>query len=96
MKFVWDNQKNLLNQAKHKVSFEIAQLVFNDPFHLSIQDRYDNDEERWQTIGIVNGVIILLVAHTVKYDDKIEIIRIISARKATVTERIKYESYHSR
>lgn len=45
LKFVWDNQKNLLNQAKHKVSFEIAQLVFNDPFHLSIPDRYDHDEE---------------------------------------------------
>jgi uncharacterized protein len=65
LKVVWDNQKNLLNQAKHKVSFETAQRVFNDPFHLSVQDRCENGEERWQTIGMVNGVIILLVAHTV-------------------------------
>ncbi len=79
-----------------KVSFETAQRVFNDPFHLSVQDRCENGEERWQTIGMVNGVIILLVAHTVKYDNETEIIRIISARKATLTERIKYESYHSR
>jgi hypothetical protein len=64
MRFEWDEQKNRTNLAKHGVSFETAQLVFEDPLALSIQDRYDNGEERWQTIGLAGGLVILLVAHT--------------------------------
>lgn len=47
-------------------------------------------EERWQTIGRINGVLLILVAYTV-IDDEEEMIRIISARKATRQERIEYE-----
>ena len=47
-------------------------------------------EERWQTIGMVNGVLLLLVAYTV-VDEKEEVIRIISARKVTRQEQIEYE-----
>jgi uncharacterized DUF497 family protein len=46
-------------------------------------------EERWQTLGLVNGVLILLVAHQV--DEEEDLIRIISARRATRRERMQYE-----
>lgn len=39
MKFIWDDNKNHINQQKHQVSFETAQLVFDDPLHRSRQDR---------------------------------------------------------
>ena len=91
MKLVWDESKNRINQAKHKVSFEMAQYVFDDPLHISRQDRIERGEQRWQTIGLVQGVVVLLVAHTVIEADGLETIRIISARKADKTERRIYE-----
>lgn len=91
MKVVWDENKNLINQAKHRVGFETAQYVFDDPLHVSKQDRIEGGEQRWQTIGLVHGVILLLVAHTVIEADGHETIRIISARKAAKTERRIYE-----
>ncbi|NBC12595.1 MAG: hypothetical protein GVY09_04480 [Gammaproteobacteria bacterium] len=57
-----------------------------------MQDRHDNGEERWQTIGYVADSVILIAAHTVRDGDAAEeIIRIISARKATARERRAYE-----
>lgn len=90
-RFEWDPDKNRRNVAKHRVSFELARHVFEDPFQLSIQDRVENGEVRWQTLGRVAGTVILLVAHTVRDEDGDEIIRIISARKANRTERERYE-----
>ncbi|WP_416172173.1 BrnT family toxin [Actimicrobium sp. CCI2.3] len=76
------------NQQKHGVSFETARHVFDDPLHLTRQDRVEQGEERWQTIGLVGGVILLLVAHTWHdTDDGTEHIRLISARRATKLER---------
>ncbi|ENV61986.1 hypothetical protein F943_03362 [Acinetobacter ursingii NIPH 706] len=72
--FEWDEAKNQKNQKKHDVSFETASLVFEDPLRISIQDRHTNGEERWQTIGMVKGVLMLLVAHTIIDDDECEII----------------------
>ena len=91
MHFVWDEAKSRRNLAKHRVSFELARLVFDDPFHLSIPDPYEV-EERWRTLGMVQGVVILMVVHTVEENDGEEEIRIISARKATRLERQAYES----
>ena len=88
MEFVWDERKNQLNKRKHHVSFETAVLVFDDPYHLTRQDREVEGEPRWQTMGMVNGIQVLLVAHTVSEDG--EVIRIISARKATRSERSMY------
>jgi uncharacterized DUF497 family protein len=88
VEFTWDEHKNRVNQRKHGVSFETAILVFNDPFQVSRQDRVQDGEERWQTIGTVRGMHVLVVAHTVEDDDNL--IRIISARKATPQERIIY------
>jgi hypothetical protein len=90
MRFEWDENKNLLNQKKHKLSFATASLVFDDPFALSRKDRFEDGEERWQTIGVIGAVLVILVAHTVGFEED-EVIRIISARKATRAERRKYE-----
>lgn len=55
MRFEWDERKDQRNRARHGVGFETAALVFDDPDHLSIQDRYEGDEERWQTLGLAGG-----------------------------------------
>ncbi len=91
MKIEWDENKNRLNQKNHKLSFEVAQHVFDDPCALSVQDRHEGGEERWQTIGNIRGVVVILVAHTYQEGDASEVIRIISARKATKKERKNYE-----
>jgi uncharacterized DUF497 family protein len=89
MRFEWDEAKDRINRVKHRVSFETAVKVFFDPFHVSRQDRFVAGEERWQAVGMVDGVLILLVAHQI--DEEGEVIRIISARKATPRERMEYE-----
>lgn len=91
MRYEWDGNKDRANLAKHGVSFETASLVFDDPVHLSIQDRHERGEERWQTLGLVGGVVVLLVAHTYRDDSGEEVVRIVSARKATAHERQRYE-----
>jgi uncharacterized protein len=93
MRYEWDENKNDSNLEKHGLSFETASLVFDDPNALSIPDRIENGEERWQTIGMIENIVIVMVAHTIKLepDSQEEIIRIISARKATRAERQEYE-----
>ncbi len=91
MRVDWDEAKNKTNKAKHRVSFELARLVFDDPLHRSIPDRVVGDEVRWQTIGRVGGVLLLLVAHTWEEGGGDGAIRIISARKAGAYERKRYE-----
>jgi uncharacterized DUF497 family protein len=91
MIFNWSEAKDEANRRKHRVSFETAQLAFDDPLHVSRQDRVENGEPRWQTIGLVRGVLLLLVAHTYTEADGQECVRIISARKADKTERAIYE-----
>ncbi|ARC41706.1 MULTISPECIES: BrnT family toxin [Citrobacter] len=91
MEFEWDANKAQSNYRKHGVRFEDAVLVFDDPRHLSRQDRYENGEYRWQTIGMMYGVVVILVAHSVRFESGVEVIRIISARKADSKERNRYE-----
>ena len=88
MEFEWDANKAI---RKHGIRFEEAVLVFDDPRHLSRQDRYENGEYRWQTIGLVHGIIVIMVAHSVRFESGTEVIRIISARKADSKERNRYE-----
>lgn len=92
MRFTWDEQKNAGNLAKHGVSFERATLVFDEPRAISLLDDYCL-EARWLTMGLVNGVVVLVVVHTVQepHNEAEEEIRIISARKATRREREAYE-----
>ena len=90
--FEWDDHKADLNFRKHGIRFEDAARVFDDPLALSVQDRIEHGEQRWQTLGRVGGCVILLVAHTLQLEDEgAEIIRIISARRADRHERHHYE-----
>jgi len=92
IRFEWDPDKASANVVKHGVSFELAVRVFADPFALTMQDRIEGGEYRWQTIGSVEGWLLLLVAHTVRdEDDGAEVIRIISARRVTRGERKRYD-----
>jgi uncharacterized protein len=86
----WDDTKAEGNLRKHGIRFEEAALVFDDPLALSMQDRIENGEQRWRTIGLVGGCLLLLVAHTVQIGDQ-EVIRVISARRADRRERKRYE-----
>jgi uncharacterized DUF497 family protein len=74
------------------VSFETAKLVFDDPLQVSRADRVEGGEQRWQTLGIVGDVLLLLVAHAWhETRGGEEHVRIISARRATKLERKIYE-----
>ncbi len=94
IRFEWDPVKAASNLRKHGVSFDIAVRAFADPWALSHQDRIEGGEQRWQTLGMVEGYLLLLVAHTIVDQDDdtqpIEVIRIISARPANRKERQRY------
>jgi uncharacterized DUF497 family protein len=95
LQFDWDPAKSLSNQRKHGVSFEEAAQALRNPLFLSWKDRVQDGEERWQACGEVEGLTILIVAHTIREEfeggTSIEVIRIISARRATPKERRRYE-----
>ena len=96
IRFEWDERKNLANQRKHRVAFEDAALVFDDPLRVSHLERVEDGEERWQTFGRVGATLLLMVAHTVREELAnglfTEVVRIISARRATGPERRDYEA----
>ena len=92
IRFEWDPVKARTNQRKHGIGFEDAIHVFEDPHALFEQDRTDETgEPRWQAIGLTGGVAVLLVAHTVREKGEDDVIRLISARRATRKERDRYE-----
>lgn len=95
MRFEWDRTKAAINLRKHAISFDIAVRVFADPCALTVLDENLGGELRWQTIGLVEGQLLLVVAHTTRDDEEdgqpIEVIRIISARAADRKERRRYE-----
>ena len=93
MRFEWDSNKNLRNIRKHRVSFEEAQEVFDDPLHIAVLDhRFSYFEERWVTIGRTEKRRLIVAAHLHFDDEGEEVIRIISAREATSNERKQYEN----
>lgn len=89
--FEWDDNKAASNERKHGITFQEAALIFDDPLHICRQDRFENGEERWQAIGVVDGVMMLIVAHTIQDIVDGELIRIISARRVTKLEKAIYE-----
>ncbi|MCF8242786.1 MAG: BrnT family toxin [Melioribacteraceae bacterium] len=89
IRFQWDQNKNRVNIRKHKVSFEEAKSVFFDENARLISDpEHSFDEERFIILGFSNKLRILVVIHSYREND--EIIRIISARKATKSESKYY------
>src|SRR6202035_2522038 len=91
VRFEWDEAKAKSKARKHGGRFEDAMLVFSDPYALVEQDRLEGGELRWQTLGLAGGIVLLLVAHTVRSEQETEIIRIISARRAVRKERKRYD-----
>ncbi len=89
VRFDWDENKNKLNQSKHKIDFEEAKTVFYDPSALLIYDPdHSEAEERFIIMGMSQNLKILVVCHCYRSND--EVIRIISARKADKDEIKQY------
>lgn len=89
IKFEWDTIKAISNKKKHGVSFEEAQSVFYDEFAVQFFDE-DNfeSEDRFLMLGFSNEARLLIVCHCERGQGNI--IRIISARKATKKESNYY------
>ncbi len=90
IRFEWDEDKNHVNQKKHGLDFETARLVFDDPFCVTFVERINVGEERWHAIGSIENIIVIVMVHTYREDGSDEVIRIISARRATRHERKLY------
>ena len=90
IRFEWDEEKNKINQKKHGIDFETARLIFDDPFCVTFVESVSGGEGRWHAIGSVEDVIVMVVVHTYRQDGSDEVIRIISARRATRHERKLY------
>ena len=89
LKFEWDENKNNINKKKHGLSFEEAKDVFYDNEAILFDDPdHSADEERFLIIGSLRSSKICIVSHCYRGDDNI--IRIISARKATKEEQNIY------
>ncbi|MBI3618185.1 MAG: BrnT family toxin [Candidatus Omnitrophica bacterium] len=89
LSFVWDEEKDGLNQKKHGVSFEEAKSVFFDENGFEFFDPdHSGDEDRFVVLGLSFRLRVLVVCHCCREKDSI--IRIISARKATPREREYY------
>lgn len=85
--FVWNADKSVINLQKHGISFEQACAAFFDPF-LKLVNASDNGQARDACIGYDDFGRLLFVVHI---EIEAESIRLISARKATVTERNYYD-----
>jgi len=90
VRFEWDQGKARTNVAKHSVTFQLAQQVWDDPLCLIYPDRFEQGEERWHALGTVKGVVLILVVHSYPEGDESDLIRIIGARRATREERSLY------
>lgn len=89
LRFEWDERKNQENQRKHGVSFDEAQTVFFDDNAIEFYDeKYAGHEDRFLMLGLSAKLRILLVCHCLREGGNV--IRIISARKATKNERRFY------
>ena len=85
MKFEWDEDKNTINKEKHKISFETAAYVFDDPYYIEMFDfEHSVDEDRYIAIGKVGDVLFMV------FTERKDTIRLISARLATNAERSLY------
>jgi len=88
--FEWDRRKSEANKKKHGIDFERARDAFFDPLMKREMEGIDHGEIRWRTMGEIKGRLFV-VSHTLEEEGEIEIVRIVSARKATPRERRAYE-----
>ncbi len=88
IQFEWDSRKASSSLRNHKVSFEEAATAFADPPSLTIGDPdHSDDEDRFILLGMSYRNRLLVVVHTERGD----VIRMISARKATGKEKLQYD-----
>ena len=89
--FEWDEHKNELNIFKHDVSFEEASTVFDDDYAVTLYDEnHSVDEDRFIVIGVSKFKLELTVCHCYRGENE-DIVRIISAWKASKNEHEIYE-----
>lgn len=89
LRIEWDETKNSANRHKHGISFEEAATVFSDDHALLIADPEHSDhEDRFILLGMSSSLRIMIVCHCYRVQD--DVIRIISARKATPVEQKGY------
>jgi len=90
----WESDKAQSNIAKHGVTFAQAATVLLDPLALTVFDgAHSFSEERWFTLGVANQGGLLAVSHTYQPTGPTSAqVRIVSARKATRSEREQYEN----
>lgn len=85
LQFEWDEEKNKINQLKHKISFEVAAFVFQDEHYIEMYDfEHSIDEDRYIAIGKVGELLFVV------FTERKEKIRIISARIASEEEQKIY------
>ena len=90
MRYRWDEAKCVSNLKKHRLDFADAEIVFDGLTLTFEDDRFDYDEQRFITIGLLDGQFVV-IAHTEEADD---VTRIISMRKATKhEERIFFRAF---
>jgi len=90
LQFGWDEKKANINRRKHGITFEEASTAFGDELSITIDDPiHSDDEDRLILIGQSKLLRTLIVVHVERRD----VIRIISARKATKKEQKFYEEY---
>ena len=90
LQFEWDEKKANINRRKHGITFEEASTAFGDELSITIDDPiHSDDEDRLILIGQSKLLRTLIVVHVERRD----VIRIISARKATKKEQKFYEEY---
>jgi uncharacterized protein len=89
IKFDWDSRKAATNEKKHGISFEEARTVFFDENAKLIDDPdHSGDEDRFVLLGLSSSLKVVLVCHC--YREQGNVIRIISARRATTHESNQY------
>ena len=92
LRFEWDEFKAESNVQKHGISFDEAQTIFYDEnARLRYDSEHSTDEERHVLLGMSSSLRLLVVSHL--YQEDIELIRIISARKATKPEQQQYREF---
>jgi uncharacterized DUF497 family protein len=89
MKFEWDKEKAKANFKKHGVSFEEAELAFEDEYGIERFDEFNSEQEIRYRLIALSPIRLLFVSYTIRNE---EFIRIISARKATTAERKFYNN----
>jgi len=89
LRFEWDHAKDIANRRKHGIAFSEASSVFSDERALLVDDPdHSTEEDRFVLLGLSSALRVVVVHHTLRAGG--DVIRLISARKATRAERGEY------